>query len=652
MSRATVYPHTFLVPVTSPLDPTASRKAALREAAPPEPTLTVSPVRAALGLTAGLVAFALLARLATVGSAAPAAARHAAGGGPLGGPSLPPVIPAARPTAKSAPAVATPQRGSAPQRGTVPVATPRWAQNAPAGGTTPNTPVSDAAAATDAALAQPGRNGSMVRVGLSTQGAPLRFWCAQPMALYDPQAPAHWLHLPANSSLSVTFVGNGASGNADGKAVPLSVQVEGAPSSFKNPLSASQMVVIRAENGGEPLRVTSDGSTPRWGRRYRGSLEVAPLTFTFDPPVHKGPLRLVNVVGMEDYLKGVVPWEMSPSAPIEALKAQAICARSGALSQIASHRFGADGYDVCDYDRSQGYRGVEQESPTTSRAVEETKGLAVYANGQVAEVVYGTNSGGVTASSGDVWKGQQPYLWSVPDFSAREHPQTAALWPPRSETGWTRFCEEAWPSWARPSEAQRRELAHKRATNARTAQLYGPDDWPEFYRWTRTISAEDMNRAFAAKGIAQVTDVQVFERAPSGHIKCLRVRGTSSKAASTPDQPVEPEGTLAPARIFDSKVSFALPASEGFSELRGDGVIRAMFSGRLGSTSALPSSLFVVLPQRDATGRVTSWVFKGAGWGHGVGMCQRGAQNHALAGWTARQIINFYYRGVEIRRVS
>ncbi len=77
-----------------------------------------------------------------------------------------------------------------------------------------------------------------------------------------------------------------------------------------------------------------------------------------------------------------------------------------------------------------------------------------------------------------------------------------------------------------------------------------------------------------------------------------------------------------------------------------------MFSGRLGSTTALPSSTFVILPQLNAQKQLQAFALRGAGWGHGVGMCQRGAQNRALAGWNARQILGFYYRDVELRKVQ
>jgi SpoIID/LytB domain protein len=60
----------------------------------------------------------------------------------------------------------------------------------------------------------------------------------------------------------------------------------------------------------------------------------------------------------------------------------------------------------------------------------------------------------------------------------------------------------------------------------------------------------------------------------------------------------------------------------------------------------------VALPQQNPDGTVAGWILKGAGWGHGVGMCQRGAQNHALNGWDARRILRHYYTGVEIQKMD
>ena len=201
-----------------------------------------------------------------------------------------------------------------------------------------------------------------------------------------------------------------------------------------------------------------------------------------------------------------------------------------------------------------------------------------------------------------------------------------------SEADWRVYVSQSWPSYARPSEADRANLARRRASNARVAALYGPDDEPEFYRWKRFISVEDALSAFDAKGFGQVTAFEIAERTSSGHIRQLRVVG---RAKPTPG-----------AAIVRGKENAPIAMT-----LVGDGAIRAMFSGRLGSTTALPSSTFVVDPKVDGDGKLLGWQLTGAGWGHGVGMCQRGAQNHALDGWDARRIIGWYYRGVEIRKL-
>ena len=201
-----------------------------------------------------------------------------------------------------------------------------------------------------------------------------------------------------------------------------------------------------------------------------------------------------------------------------------------------------------------------------------------------------------------------------------------------TEADWIAYCSRSWPSWARPTDAERAQLAARRAKSARTAALFGPDDEPEFYRWKRFVSVEDAQAAFAARGFAQVTGFEIAGRAASGHISQLKVVGVASP---TPGAALAPDKELAPLSVT----------------LSGDGAIRAMFSGRLGSTTALPSSTFVITPETNPAGQLNGWRINGAGWGHGVGMCQRGAQNHALDGWDARKILNWYYRDVEVHKL-
>ncbi len=466
-----------------------------------------------------------------------------------------------------------------------------------------------------AALRPPIPDEQRVRVGLSTARGTLAIWSASGLILRDLRQPARAVR--SGPGEIVKFDG-GAPVNVNSGAMnfrgTISLDIGGRKS------SAWQYVAVEVA-GSEPARVTSDGKSARWGRPYRGSFEVFPQQAA-EPNHRQNPLSLVNVLGMEDYLKGVVPWEMDPTAPLEALKAQAICARGETLNFKNTKRFAAGKFDICDYDACQGYPGTENEKPATTRAVIETRGLVAMSGGKIAGTVYGTNSGGISANAADVWKTSSSisYLKSIRDF-APNSPLSKIWKPSMSEADWRLYCEKSWPSYARPSDAERAKLAQRRASNARVAALYGPDDEPEFYRWKRLISVGDALAAFAPKGFSQVTNFEIAQRTASGHIRQLRVVGYAKNGAP-----------------------FSL-------DLVGDSVIRAMFSGRMGSTTALPSSTFVVAPQVGADGKLQGWQLLGAGWGHGVGMCQRGAANHALAGWDARRIISWYYQGVEIRKL-
>ena len=140
------------------------------------------------------------------------------------------------------------------------------------------------------------------------------------------------------------------------------------------------------------------------GRAYRGSIQV-----TKTP---KGKLQAVNVVGLEDYLRGVVPSEMPSTWPAEALKAQAVAARSYALAQLATGK----PYDLFSDVRSQVYGGIAAESAPANAAIDATRGTVVLYDGEVADTLFFSSSGGRTASYAEAFAGKPvPYLVSVED---------------------------------------------------------------------------------------------------------------------------------------------------------------------------------------------------------------------------------------------
>jgi stage II sporulation protein D len=141
------------------------------------------------------------------------------------------------------------------------------------------------------------------------------------------------------------------------------------------------------------------------GRSYRGLM------------IMKGGRKgtvVVNVVSVEDYLKSVVPGELSPGqfGALEALKAQAVAARTYALKNLG--RFKADGFDLVDTPRSQLYLGMASEHPLSTRAVEETRGEVMLYRGELINALYTSTCGGKTENVENVFAGRPaPYLKSV-----------------------------------------------------------------------------------------------------------------------------------------------------------------------------------------------------------------------------------------------
>ena len=174
----------------------------------------------------------------------------------------------------------------------------------------------------------------------------------------------------------------------------------------------------------------TNGAPAPWAdATYRGRLAVRATA--------RGTVHVINRVGLEDYLKGVVPAEMGPRVydEVEALKAQAVAARSYAVKHRG--QFAAEGYDLCASPRCQVYSGASAESPLSMRAVEETAGEVLLWKGAVADALFTSTCGGRTENAADVMAGygsvDAPYLASVPCFG--ETPQALeSSAPPRKGT--------------------------------------------------------------------------------------------------------------------------------------------------------------------------------------------------------------------------
>ena len=157
-----------------------------------------------------------------------------------------------------------------------------------------------------------------------------------------------------------------------------------------------------------PVTMKSASGVVVDGVKYKGSLVIER---------NSNGLNLINKVDVEEYLKGVLKSEMSPTWPKEALKAQAVLARTYTL---AGKRHGS--YDLCDETHCQVYRGTAGESPNITQAVNETKGQILTYGGAPAQTFFFSDSGGMTTSSQSVWGGVVPYLTPKADPVPNDSP--------------------------------------------------------------------------------------------------------------------------------------------------------------------------------------------------------------------------------------
>lgn len=145
------------------------------------------------------------------------------------------------------------------------------------------------------------------------------------------------------------------------------------------------------------------------GNQYRGEIKLLPSSYS-------GGVTVVNAVSMEAYLMGVVPCEVSPAWHADALKAQAVAARTYAMYHRDGYR--SAGYDVTDDTRSQVYRGAAAESAATNKAVLDTAGEIITYSGKPIDAVFHANGGGYTENSENVWGSVTPYLRGVSEESS------------------------------------------------------------------------------------------------------------------------------------------------------------------------------------------------------------------------------------------
>jgi peptidoglycan hydrolase-like amidase len=400
---------------------------------------------------------------------------------------------------------------------------------------------------------------------------------------------------------------------------------------------AGRRVVVRAAPG---------AALEFEGRGYRGVLAV----YLND----RGRLNLINELPLEQYLRGVVPRELGPASypEIEALKAQAVAARSYTLRNLGG--FAEEGYDLCGTPKCQVYGAVAAEHPLTDRAVAETAGEVLIADGAAIDALYSATCGGRTENVEVVFPLKNAgYLRGVTCIESGTEALgggAAGDWPPEGSGAHRlvrRFEEivggdllvrdaagrleahglgRALATFRLVDGGAARPVSHldlapgdavelvleKRRLVAVAQRLSGaskPFDKPHSRaRWTR-FKADDEIAASVRQRFPgfQFAGLDILSRGPSGRISRLRLDGADGRS-------VEVEG-LAVRWVLD-----------------------------------LPETRFTLVRQRPRNGR-PGWRFTGTGWGHGVGLCQTGSYAMARRGHDYRSILAHYYSGATLERL-
>lgn len=356
---------------------------------------------------------------------------------------------------------------------------------------------------------------------------------------------------------------------------------------------------------------------------YRGEFEVVLGSL--------GRLSLVNVLNLEDYLLGVVPEEVSGGWPSEAIKAQAVAARTYALANMGRRK--AEGFDLLPNSSDQAYGGMAAEVAATTAAVQATKGQVITHQGKLVATYFFSSSGGHTENNEHIWTGGSPvpYLRGVPDFD--NVPENKRY---------------SWTNQFTPAEFTERLKAA--GYNVGTVTAVSPGDPGASGRPTKWSVQGSAGKATLT--MQQMRTALNLNAAPRS---ITPVGGQTAAPVITPPPP--PKQVAAPVyvvgangRLMERKVggSYVLSAA-GQSQLP-DG---AAIARGAGSTAEVGKQVAVespapTPPPPPAPGPVTAYTVTGGGWGHGVGMSQWGAYGMAKQGKTYVQILTHFYTGTKV----
>lgn len=416
--------------------------------------------------------------------------------------------------------------------------------------------------------------------------------------------------------------------------------------------------------GTDPIKLTE-----RSNRSYRGLFELSVLN---------GRMAVINELPFEQYLYSVVGVEMYPSWPEEALKAQAVAARTFALNK----GFGFQIAHVVDTTVSQAYYGIGSERPSTIAAVEETAGEVALYNGKVIEALFSANGGGVTADAKEIWNNPIPYLQAVksPDTSSEAglHSWYRVVLPSGS-IGYIRedLLDETGQTTAAGSSIMQVNTNGTKVRKHPVIQDTIPviaqaDIGTEVVVLEKTVESNSMSwvrgpytpqemlTAINAKVKTPVSGpirtLEVSQRGASG--RAMEILANGQKLAVT--YPIDLRAALGvqgslPSTLFQieetAKVAMLGAGSATRTKPSDTGPVFTISAGG-GVAEAANANLFILDGSNHlrAATKEPSFRIKGSGNGHGVGLSQYGALSLAQQGYDYQYILKYYYKDVTIAK--
>ena len=426
---------------------------------------------------------------------------------------------------------------------------------------------------------------------------------------------------------------------AEDAAQSLGGTVAGTSSYAVNVTRTGTAEILFQFDGGDALAlgvmpdVTGADAVRTWfkGYRYYGG-------FRYER-IGGGDLTVVNIVDLETYIKGVVPYEMSSSWPLEALKVQAVCARSYAYINIHSGKHTSYHFDVCNTTDCQAYYGAGTNSSSyqaterTDQAVDETAGEYAWYDGQVIEAFYSSSHGGASESVYNVWGTsleQYPYLCGVED------PYEADMASKNSYSSWT-------VSYTSSELAQRLENYDYDASSGIESLTLTYSDLGNViqvrvnYRdgGSDTIRPSSMRSVF---GISSIRFTVNGQAASSGSGTTSSSGGGLTANGSTS---LDSQGTYT---VISGSGSLSQAGLDGLYAISGSGSITPAEDAASGGGSGTDTPTGT-----QVTVSGSSYTFQGSGNGHQLGLSQYGAWAMAERGFTYEEIIEFYYPGTYVQ---